>query len=202
MSPALQIVVFDGFDEIDVFGPCEILSSAGFTVRLTSLAGSGMITSMRGIPIKVDQQLSTCDGLIVPGGGWLNRASSGGWAEVQRGDLPQRLVELSHEVDWMASVCSGGMILASAGLLADHAATTNRNCYEEFRPLVGEVIDERVVEDRNRISAGALFSGVDLGLAIVERELGTTAADRVADGVEYRRDGRVWRAGRRSHGVG
>ncbi|HEY9291758.1 MAG TPA: thiamine biosynthesis protein ThiJ, partial [Microlunatus sp.] len=107
-----------------------------------------------------------------------------------------------REVPWLASVCSGGMVLASAGLFADHAATTNRACFDEFRPLVGELINERVVDDHDRISAGALFSGVDLGLWIVERELGTEAADRVSSGTEYQRQGRVWRAGQRSAGLG
>ncbi|HEY9291890.1 MAG TPA: DJ-1/PfpI family protein, partial [Microlunatus sp.] len=80
MPLTIQIAIFDGFDEIDVFGPFEILSSAGFCVNLASLAGSGMVTSMRGISVAVGHRLAPCDGVIVPGGGWLNRAASGAWA--------------------------------------------------------------------------------------------------------------------------
>lgn len=60
----------------------------------------------------------------------------------------------------------------------------NRACFDEFRPLVGEVLDERVADDGNRITSGTLFSGVDLALWVTERELGTAAADRVSAGCE------------------
>lgn len=195
MTSTIAIVVFDGFDEIDVFGPFAILSSAGFDVHLAALS-PGRVTSMRGVELNVSQRLEGGDGLVVPGGGWLNRAPAGAWAEAQRGDLPQRLVELAPSARWLASVCSGGMLLATAGLLRERPATTNRACLEEFRPLVGDVIDERVVDAGDRITAGALFSGVDLGLWVTERELGTEAADRVSAGTEYARQGRVWRTSR------
>ncbi|WP_375425039.1 DJ-1/PfpI family protein [uncultured Friedmanniella sp.] len=193
MTSTIAIIVFDGFDEIDVFGPFEILSSAGFDVHLAALS-PGRVTSMRGVELSVPRPLEGGDGLVVPGGGWLNRAPAGAWGEAQRGELPHRLVELAPSVRWLASVCSGGMLLATAGLLQGRPATTNRACFEEFRPLVGEVIDERVVDDGDRITAGALFSGVDLGLWITKRELGTEAADRVSAGTEYARQGRVWQA--------
>jgi len=85
------------------------------------------------------------------------------------------------------------MLLATAGLLTGRYATTNRNAVEEFRPLVATVIDERVVDDGDRITAAALTSGLDLGLWIAERELGTETADRVSASLEYPRWGRVWR---------
>lgn len=189
-------MVFDGFDEIDVFGPFEVLSAAGLSVGLVTVGPPGVVTSMRGVRVEVSARLAAVDGVIVPGGGWLNRAPRGAWAEVQRGDLPTRLVELASQLPWLASVCSGGMVLAHAGLLQGRPATTNRGCFEELRPHVGEVVDERVVDDGDRITSGALFSGVDLGLWVVERELGTAVADRVASSTEYRRQGRVWHAPR------
>ena len=194
MAKKISIVVFDGFDEIDVFGPFEVLAGAGagIAVGLVTAGSPGLVTSMRGVKVEVTEPLEAVDGVVVPGGGWLNRAPSGVWGEVQRGGLPARLAELAPQLPWLASVCSGGMVLAHAGLLKDRPATTNRGCFDEFRPHVGEVVDERVVDDGDRITSGALFSGVDLGLWIVERELGTATADRVAARTEYRRHGRVW----------
>ncbi|MEU1400682.1 hypothetical protein ABZ403_32110 [Micromonospora zamorensis] len=43
----IEIVVFDGFDELDVFGPFEVLSMAGMDVRLVAVERPGMVTSMR-----------------------------------------------------------------------------------------------------------------------------------------------------------
>lgn len=191
MRPDITIAVFDGFDEIDVFGPFEILSAAGYDVRLASLS-SDSITSMRGVQITTAHRISASHGVVVPGGGWLDHAPTGARAEVARGDLPTHLAEVATASDWMASVCSGAMLLAHAGLLAGRSATTNRACLADLEPHAGTVLDERVVDDGNRITAGALFAGVDLGLWIVEREQGTAAADDISARTGYARQGRTW----------
>lgn len=192
MPLKIQIAVFDGFDEIDVFGPFEMLSVPGIEVELATIEPATSVTSMRGIVVRPHTTLASCDGVIVPGGGWLDRNSIGAWGEVRRGRLTARLAELAPELPWVASVCSGGMVLASAGLLAGRSATTNPGCFDDFRPLVGELIEERVVDDGDRITAGALFCGVDLGLWIIERELGAEAAEHASATKAYTRQGRVW----------
>ncbi|MEU8157378.1 hypothetical protein AB0B94_27280 [Micromonospora sp. NPDC048986] len=48
------------------------------------------------------------------------------------------------------------------------------------------VLDERVVDDGDRVTAGALSAGLDLGLWLTERELDATTANRVAAAIEYR----------------
>ena len=88
-------------------------------------------------------------------------------------------------MSWIASVCSGGMVLASAGLLTGRRATTNRACFEDFRPLVGELIDARVVDDGDVITAGALSCGLDLGLHLVDRFVGSQAAQDISRSLEY-----------------
>jgi transcriptional regulator GlxA family with amidase domain len=190
----VQIVVFDGFDEIDVFGPFEALSASGIQVGLVRHDAPGWAASQRGIRLEVPAVLladavgdenQPVDGVIVPGGGWLNRAERGAWAEVQSGALPAALRQARERVSWLASVCSGGMVLGHAGLLRGRRATTNRRCYDEFRPLVGELVDERGVDDGDVITAGALTSGLDLGLHIARRFLGDEVADRATQSLEY-----------------
>lgn len=187
----IEIVVFDGLDEIDAFAPFEVLSSAGLDVGFVALE-PGDIVSMRGVTMRIPARLGSPDGVVVPGGGWLNRAPEGSWAQAQRGVLPARLAEVAPAAHWLAAVCTGSLLLASAGLLAGRYATTNRNAFDELRPHVLDVIGERVVEDGDRITAGGLAAGLDLGLRLVERQLGSAVADRVADSLEYRRQGRVW----------
>ena len=196
----IEIILFDGFDEIDAFGPFEVLASAGFDVALTALQ-AGDITSMRGVHLVVPA-LGTPDAVVVPGGGWLNRAAEGSWAQAQRGVLPARLAELAPRLRWIASVCTGSLLLAAAGLLDGRYATTNRNAYDELRPYVRELIDERVVDDGDIVTAGGLTAGFDLALWLTERELGTAVADRVSRSIEYPRVGTVWRAPRRNNAAG
>lgn len=191
----IEILIFDGFDEIDAIGPFEVLS-AHFDVELVSLQRPGPVTTGRGIQLVTRSALGRPDGIVVPGGGWLDRAGEGSWAQAQRRALPDALAALAPDVSWVASVCTGAFLLASAGLLTDRYATTNRNAHDELRPLVREVVDERVVDDGDRITAAGLTAGIDLGLWITERHHGTAAADRVAADIEYRRQGRVWRGPR------
>ncbi len=186
----VQIAVFHGFDEIDVFGPFEALAAGGAEVELAAVRGAGVIRSQRGVSLNVertflDPTTPRPDGVVVPGGGWLNRAEHGAWAEVEAGTLPRVLVGARAELGWIASVCSGGMILARAGVLRDHRATTNRGCFDEFRPLVGEVVDQRVVDDGEVITAGALTSGLDLGIHLIRRFRGERAADQAIASLEY-----------------
>ena len=52
----IEIVVFDGFDELDVFGPFEVLSMAGFDVALVAVERR-LVTSMRGVQLQVPEVL-------------------------------------------------------------------------------------------------------------------------------------------------
>jgi transcriptional regulator GlxA family with amidase domain len=190
-----DIPVFDGFDEIDVFGPFEVLSAAGFEVALVAVEQPGMVTSMRGLRVAIDVVLGSPDALLIPGGGWLNHAQEGSWAQAQRGVLPQKIAALTPTTALVASVCTGSLLLASSGVLEGRNATTNRNALDELRGFGVNVVEERVVDDGQFVTAGGLTAGIDLGLWIVERELGTAAADEVAHSIEYERQGRVWRSG-------
>ncbi|HEX6354953.1 DJ-1/PfpI family protein [Actinophytocola sp.] len=181
----IEIVAFDGFDELDVFGPFEVLSLAGLEVALVAVERPGIVTGQGGARLQVSEVLGRADGVVVPGGGWLNRSAVGAWAEARRGVLPARLAELAPSTRWMASVCTGALLLAAAGLLTHRRATTNRGAFEELRAHDVTVLDQRVVDDGDRVTAGALSAGLDLGLRLTERELGAATAARVAAAIEY-----------------
>ena len=192
----IEILVFDGFDELDAFGPFEVLSTPGIDVALVTHDQPRRVTTQRGLELQVKEVLGDPDGIVVVGGGWQNRAPQGAWAEYQRGDLTRVLVEHSATTDWVASVCTGAMLLATAGLLEGREATTNRNAFDDLRPFVRAVLPERVVDAGNRITAGGLSAGLDLGLALLARVKGDEAAHARAAGIEYEPQGRIWRSER------
>lgn len=197
MTKDILIAIFDGVDEIDVFGPYEVLSAAGYQVRLATVVADSVVT-MRGVEIVTPHRLAACHGVIVPGGGWLDRAARGAWAEVNDGALTSRLEEVSVGTEWMASVCSGAMVLAHAGLLTGRTATTNRACLPELEPFVAHALDARVVDDGDRLTSGALFAGVDLGLRIIEREHGTATAQAISTCTGFEWQGRTMLAAPRA----
>lgn len=191
----IEIVVFDGFDELDAIGPFEAFSSAGFEVELVGVDGPAQVRGSRGARLVVSAGLGQPDAVVVPGGGWLNHAEQGARAEAWRGVLPARIAELTPSLRWVASVCTGGMLLAEAGILRGRTATTNRNALDDLRGYDGvTVLANRVVDDGNIITAGGITSGFDLALHLIGRELGTERADRVAAALEYHRVGDIWQS--------
>lgn len=191
----IEIVVFDGFDELDAIGPFEAFSSAGFDVELVGVDGPAQVRGSRGARLVVSAGLGQPDAVVVPGGGWLNHAEQGARAEAWRGVLPARIAELTPSLRWVASVCTGGMLLAEAGILRGRTATTNRNALDDLRGYDGvTVLANRVVDDGNIITAGGITSGFDLALHLIGRELGTERADRVAAALEYHRVGDIWQS--------
>ncbi|MEU4396382.1 DJ-1/PfpI family protein [Kribbella sp. NPDC023855] len=193
----IEILVFDGVDEMDVMGPFEVWSHASrwpeFELALVGLDGPVEVTGMHGLQFRAPEGLGTPDGLFVPGGGWMNRAERGAWAEARRGVLPARIAEVAQHTQWVGSVCTGSMLLAEAGLVKGRPATTNRGAWHELETFGAEVKHNRVVDDGDLVTAGGITAGIDLALHIVERELSVEVADGIAAAMEYARVRDVYR---------
>jgi len=197
----IEIVLFDGFDELDALAPFEVLQNAalgkaGFTVRLVSWSGKSEVVAAHGLTITADVQSPDGprpDVVIVPGGGWNDRSPQGARAEAQRGEIPARLAELHQVGTTIAAVCTGAMLLASAGLLSGRAATTHHSALEDLRATGAELVSARVVDDGEIITAGGVTSGLDLALWLVERYAGAKLAAAIEHAMEYERRGVVWR---------
>ena len=187
----IDIVLYDGFDELDGLAPYEVFRSAaafGADIRadLVGAHGAATITGNHGARLIVDRGPSdACDMVLVPGGGWNTRSDIGAWGEAQRGVLPARIAALHAAGKTVASVCTGGMLLVAAGLVQGRPATTHHSALEDLRASGANVIDARVVDDGDVITAGGVTSGIDLALLIVERHAGRDIADRVAREIEY-----------------
>ncbi|HYV17143.1 MAG TPA: DJ-1/PfpI family protein [Conexibacter sp.] len=198
----IDILIFDGFDDLDALGPNELLRHAGraggpFDVSLVQLEGAERVVSGIGTTLVPDGPLSTRpDLVIVPGGGLNDGSPVGVLGEMRRGAIPAALARLHGEGVTIASVCTGAMLLGAAGLLAGRPATTNRLALDRLRETGAEVIDARVVDDGDILTAGGVTAGLDLALWLVERESGAEFAKLLAAGVEYERNGEVWRSER------
>jgi transcriptional regulator GlxA family with amidase domain len=166
---------------------------ADLGVSLRSLSESRTVPAALGARVESDGELGATepDVVVVPGGGWNDRAAQGAWAEAESGELPERLVALHEDGATLASVCTGGMILARAGLLDGRPSTTNHDALDELRETDAEVIEARVVDDGDIVTAGAITAGLDLGLHLLEREFGETVATVVAEGMAYERRGPI-----------
>jgi transcriptional regulator GlxA family with amidase domain len=182
-----EILAFDGFDELDVVAPLEILKSAGFEVRLVTSAPCDIVYGAYGLKVRPDGVLGARPALlVVSGGGWVTNAPQGARAEVRRGVLPAEIAERHAAGTVVAGVCTGGMLLAAAGLLRGRPAVTHHSALDDLRAYGVDVRpDARVVDDGDVITSGGVTSGIDLALHLVARELGKAAAAAAAARIEY-----------------
>jgi transcriptional regulator GlxA family with amidase domain len=198
----IAVVVFDGFDELDAIGPLEVLRNAatmgdaGLQVDLVALDGAAEVTGSHGLVVRTDGPLEAgrFDLLVIPGGGWNDRGAKGAWAEAERGDLPAAIAAAHRSGTVVATVCTGAMLATAAGLTRGRPAVTHHGAIEELRASGAEVVEARVVDDGDLVTAGGVTSGIDMALWLVERHFGAELADAVAAEIEHPRHGEVWRA--------
>jgi transcriptional regulator GlxA family with amidase domain len=197
---SVQILVFDGFDELDSLGPYEVLSHgsriADIEVSLVTATGQRTVTGANGIRFS-DLPLWTPDVpdvIIVPGGG-ARRAGPGVRAEIEQGSLPRLLRNLKQQRGTdvvLASVCSGTLLLGAAGLLVNRPATTHHSVLARLGEFGALPIDARVVDDGDIVSSAGVTSGLDLALHLIATRIGTHEASAVEAEIEYERRGAVW----------
>jgi transcriptional regulator GlxA family with amidase domain len=187
----IDILIFDGFDELDALAPFEVLQTAaghGAEIEATLVGPHGAAT------IAADHGARLADVVLVPGGGWFTRGDRGAWVEVQRGELPAQIAAAHARGATIASVCTGALLVAAAGVTKGRPATTHHDAIDDLRATGAEIVDARVVDDGDLITAGGVTSGIDLALTLVERVAGREVADAVAWDLEYFRAGEAVRA--------
>jgi transcriptional regulator GlxA family with amidase domain len=195
----VQILIYDGFDELDAVGPYEILHGAGFQTELATLDPVDTITASHGMKLVPHATLARAhaaegrgsgpDLLLVPGGGWRDRKPVGTHAEYERGVIPAAIAERHAAGSTVASVCTGAMLLARAGVLDGRPATTHWGAMDDLRAYESVDVhpEARVVDDGDVLTCGGVTSGLDLALHIVERVHGSEAATFAARLLEHDR---------------
>jgi transcriptional regulator GlxA family with amidase domain len=190
----VAILLFEGFDELDAVAPYEVFETAGdfgadIDTQFVTLDGAETVEAAHGMRIESDGVLADADPdlLVVPGGGWNDRDSPGVWTEYEEGAIPDAVARLYESDVTIASVCTGAMLLAKAGLLDGRPATTHHSALEDLRATGADVRETRFVDDGDVLTAAGITSGFDLALHLVEREFGEAVADDVARELEYER---------------
>ena len=191
MTTTIDIVLFDGVDELDAVGPLEVLRGAAahgadLAVRLVTRQLPLEVTGNHGLRMKADTVYSLgADILLVPGGGWIARSEAGAWAEAERGDW-LGLIKTAADADViLAGVCTGVMLLARAGVIGARPVTTHHGARAELEEAGMRVVDQRVVDAGGLVTAGGVTSGIDLGLHLVARLVSPEAAEAQAARLEY-----------------
>ena len=189
-----QIVLYDSFDPLDVVGPFEVLAAADASLELVSVSGiRPVVSGTRNLVLTATGPLDPDRPgyVVVPGvSGPLD-------------EIPQRLTRfdgaallaaaLANPAVTVATVCGGALALAMAGLIKGRHAVTHVQGMPALEATGVHAVPARVVDDGDLISSGGVTSGLDLGLYLVEREFGASAALAVEQLFQYERRGVVWK---------
>ncbi|WP_261720407.1 DJ-1/PfpI family protein [Streptomyces sp. FZ201] len=217
-----QIVLFDGFDPLDVIAPFEVLHAGGtasgaVSVELVSAEGPREVVSgTGGLALRATAALdpARADLVVVPGtSGRVGEAGDVPDHEVGAGEptqddpipvllgrtltteLPVLLkAAMGNPQVTVAAVCGGSLVLAMAGLLEGRHAVTHHLGLDLLDATGVHVVNARVVDDGDLITSGGVTSGLDLGLYLLEREVGPRIAHAVEELFAHERRGTVWRA--------
>jgi len=178
------IVAFPGVQTLDVTGPAEVLRAAtlfhppGYHVTVAAPEAVPLRTStVSFLPdARLDQVKGEIDTLLVAGGVGTLRAQEDPW-------LVDWIADAATRSRRVASVCTGALLLAKAGLLDGRRATTHwASCAELARryPQVSVEPDRIFVRDGNVATSAGVTAGMDLALALVEEDLGRDVAMEAA----------------------
>nr|WP_218123974.1 DJ-1/PfpI family protein [Quadrisphaera sp. DSM 44207] len=206
-----QVVLFDGFDLLDVIAPFEVLHAGGeaagsaLVVELASAEGPREVLSgTGGVSLRATAALDPgADVLVVPGAsGPVDDPQELGLETIpvllsRTSDTPLPALvgqAMAREGTVVATVCGGSLALAMAGLLVGRRAVTHHLGMDVLEATGALRVRARVVEDGRLISAGGVTSGLALGLHLLERLLDPQVTLDVAELFEHERRGTTWRA--------
>ena len=183
------MLTFEGASSLDTIGPVDVLAGTQvamqsadpvYRVEMVSLQGGLVTTGPAGLKIETvavsDMAAGPIDIFLIAGGENADSVAK----DPVLCDVIRTLASRSSRV---ASICTGAFLLASAGLLENRKATTHWNWSEKLAsdyPNIDVDADKIFVQDGDVYSSAGITAGMDLALALIERDFGAQVALSVA----------------------
>ena len=179
----IAIVLYPGFTALDFIGPYEVLRWLPDAEVRFVWHEPGPVTADSGVLVVAAthsfDETPSPDVILVPGGFST--------MEHARDERLLDWVRKAHETaTWTASVCSGSIILAAAGLLEGKRATSHWAALTALKALgVKPVGDERIVHEGEIVTCAGVSAGIDLGLWLAGQIGGESRAKVIQLSMEY-----------------
>ena len=183
------LFVFDQAEELDVVGPYDVLAwwaqhSELHPQVLTFSADGAGVRCAKGLSLVPDtsaDEVGPLHVLIYPGGHGTRALAADpehlAWVRQMRATTPV-----------LASVCTGALVFAAAGLLAGRPATTHWDAFDELAELDPSILvdtEARWVDDGDTVTSAGVSAGIDMALHLVDRLESRDMARRVRRGIQY-----------------
>lgn len=175
-------VLFEGVTALDIIGPYEVLARLpGAELRFVAPEAGHVRTDNRKLALLAEHGISDiarADLLLVPGGLGTRR--------LMRDDrVLQWLRAVDQTTQITASVCTGSLLLAAAGLLRGRRANTHWAVRSNLSKFGAIPCDERYVRDGKYATAAGVSAGIDLALALAIELAGESVAQTIQLSIEY-----------------
>ncbi|WP_163583381.1 DJ-1/PfpI family protein [Gracilibacillus saliphilus] len=186
------ILLFNEVEVLDFAGPFEVFSLTTKTdldtkaLNVITISEDGeMIKAKNGLKVSPDYNFHNhpaLDILVVPGGYGAEEI------EINNSNLIEWINQRYSQVECIASVCTGALLLAKAGLLNGRKATTHwmdqDRLAKEF-PLVAVQRNVKFIDEGKVITSGGISAGIDMSFYLISRIYGRNVAAEIAKRMEY-----------------
>jgi transcriptional regulator GlxA family with amidase domain len=179
----IAIFLYDNFTALDAIGPYEVLSRLPGASVVFAGQQAGPVTTDAGLSVLVQASISEVphpDIVVVPGG--PGQATG---PQLHDGPVHEWLRSADQHTTVTASVCTGSLILAAAGLLTGRRATSHWLALDRLADYGVQPVSERVVIDEKYITAAGVSAGIDMALALTGRLAGREHAEAIQLMIEY-----------------
>lgn len=170
MVTTVGVLLFPAFSNLCLANAVEPLRAANTLSRRPLYTwtyiglDTAQVASSSGLPVKPEVRLSE-----MPGADYLFVMPSYGYRELARPDVLRALRMAAGRCGTLVGMDTGSLLLAAAGLLDGYRATSHWDVLTEFEetyPAV-EVVRDRFVMDRDRLSCGGATTTLELMLELI-----------------------------------
>jgi cyclohexyl-isocyanide hydratase len=178
---SIAFLLFPNVTQLDLTGPAQVLSRLGNVQLDLVWKHRDPVPTDAGFaiqPTATFAEVPRADIVCIPGGM--------GVTEVIADNEAMAWVRAAGaEARWVTSVCTGSLILGAAGLLKGYRAATHWSWRDYLAMFGAEMVPERVVVDRNRVTGGGVTAGIDFALTLMAEVRSADFAKAVQLSLEY-----------------
>jgi cyclohexyl-isocyanide hydratase len=177
----IGLLAFPAMTQLDLTGPLQVFSALpGAEVRVIWKTLEPMRVG-GGLTLMADTRMDDCpalDVICVPGG-------AGVLDLMEDAEVLAFLRRQAETARFVGSICTGSLVLGTAGLLRGRRATTHWAWTDLLVPFGAIPSPGRVVRDGNVFTGGGVTAGIDFALTLATELAGPLAAQAIQLGLEY-----------------
>ena len=179
----INVLLFDGFETLDAFGPVEMLSRMGQNAILCCSMEGGPVKSSHKFDVTTVpvSEIDPAGVLLIPGGMATRKL-------VSDETFLARLKDFAQQAEYVLTVCTGSALLAKTGLLDGRRATSNKKALQWVVSTSDRVLWQdhaRWVVDGKYYTSSGVTAGIDMALGFLSDRYGPEVSETLARNTEY-----------------